>query len=126
VAPPVHELAPPEAADVAAPPAPAAAPVDVDVAAGPSRLAAEVALVDRARGSLRAGDYPAALAALAEYHQRFASGDLDAEADVVTIETLIAQREVERARTLGTAFLARFPRSPLAQRVHSLLDHLPK
>jgi len=94
--------------------------------AGPSRLAAEVALVDRARTSLRAGDNAAALAALAEYHQRFASGDLDAEAEVVMIETLIAKHELQRAVALGTAFFARFPRSPLAQRVHSLLDRLPK
>jgi len=108
-------------------PAPApATPPPAEIAAGPGRLAAEVALVDRARTSLGAGDYPAAKAALAEYHQRFTSGDLDAEAEVVTIELLIAEREIPRARTLGTAFLARFPRSPLAQRVHSLLDRLPK
>ncbi|MEO7733201.1 MAG: hypothetical protein ABIY55_19720, partial [Kofleriaceae bacterium] len=67
----------------------------------------------------------AALAALAEYHQRFPSGDLDAEADVVTIETLIAAHQLAQARSRGTAFLARFPRSPLAQRVHSLIDRLP-
>lgn len=110
-----------------APPAPeVTTPPPVEIAAGPGRLAAEVVLVDRARTSLGAGDYPATKAALAEYHQRFASGDLDAEAEVVTIELLIALREAPRARTLGTAFLARFPRSPLAQRVHSLLDRLPK
>ena len=113
-------------APVSAPaPEPPASP-PAEVAAGPGRLAAEVALVDRARTSLGAGDYPAAHAALAEYHQRFAGGDLDAEAEVVTIELLIAEREIVRARTLGAAFLARNPRSPLAQRVHSLLDHLPK
>jgi hypothetical protein len=108
----------------AAGPSEVVAPAEAAVA--PSRLAAEVALVDRARGHLRDGDYSAALAALAEYHQQFASGDLDAEADVVTIETLIAARALPRARSLGAAFFARFPRSPLAQRVHSLLDRLPK
>ncbi|HEY0993431.1 MAG TPA: hypothetical protein VGD80_40540, partial [Kofleriaceae bacterium] len=71
------------------------------------------------------GDPRAALAALAEYHQRFASGDLDAEADVVTIESQIALGEPARARALGAAFLERFPRSPLAQRVRSLLERLP-
>ena len=110
-----------------APPAPeVVTPPPAEIAAGPGRLAAEVALVDRARTSLGAGDYPAAKAALAEYHQRFASGDLDAEADVVMIELLIAEHEIGAARTLGTGFLARFPRSPLAQRVHSLLERLPK
>src|SRR5262249_33063612 len=93
--------------------------------ASPSRLAEQVALVDRARDRLAARDPLAALAALAEYHQRLASGDLDAEADVVTIETLIALGEAPRARALGAAFLERFPRSPLAQRVRSLLERLP-
>jgi hypothetical protein len=123
---PVAATAVPDVAvpDVTAPPP--AEVADIAAVSGPSRLAAEVALVDRARARLGAGDYPAALAALDEYHRRFPSGDLDAEADMVMIEILIAQREVERARTLGRAFLARFPRSPLAQRVHSLLDRLPK
>jgi hypothetical protein len=129
----------PVVASPSAPPAPVTAPAAPGVAGGttgtpapaagatdPGRLAAEVALVDRARTRLGAGDYPAARAALDEYHQRFPTGDLGAEADMVMIEILIAQREVDRARRLGTAFLARFPRSPLAQRVHSLLDRLPK
>jgi TolA-binding protein len=103
---------------------PAAAPPPLTP--GPSRLAVEVALVDRARSRLGAGDHAAALAALADYHRQFPNGDLDAEADVVTIEVLIAQREPDKARRLGTAFLGRFPRSPLAQRVRSLLDRLPK
>jgi TolA-binding protein len=93
---------------------------------GPSRLAAEVALVDRARARLSAGDVTAALAAIEEYHRRFPGGDLEAEADVVTIEAVIAQRNVARARSLAAAFLSRFPRSPHAQRVRSLLDSLPK
>jgi hypothetical protein len=135
---PAPELAPPPEVEptpeVAAPlvepappvePAPVAPPAAAPPIAGPSRLAAEVALVDRARSQLGGGNYPAALAALAEYHQRFPSGDLDAEAEVVTIETLIAARELARARALGTAFFARFPRSPLAQRVRSLLDRIP-
>jgi hypothetical protein len=114
---PVAEITapPPPVAEITAPP-----PV------GPGRLAVQVALVDRARARLGAGDYLAARAALDEYHQRFPDGDLDAEADMVMIEILIAQREVDRARTLGTAFLSRFPRSPLGQRVRSLLDRLPK
>ncbi|MBC7974849.1 MAG: hypothetical protein H7138_07660, partial [Myxococcales bacterium] len=66
-----------------------------------------------------------AIAAIAAYRRQFPRGDLDAEADVVKIEALIAARDVAQARALGTAFLARFPRSPLAQRVHSLLDRLP-
>jgi TolA-binding protein len=127
--PPAPEVVVPAPAAPEAPGAPPEVPAPppvAEIAAGPSRLAAEVALLDRARAGLGAGDYSAALAALAEYHQRFANGDLDAAAEVVMIEILIAQREIQRARTLGTEFIARFPRSPLVQRVHSLLDHLPK
>jgi hypothetical protein len=116
--PPAPTVAPADPAGLAAPPAPEVT--------GPSRLAAEVALVDRARTRLATGDAAAALAAIAEYHQRFPGGDLDAEADVVTIEAMIAQQDVARARSLGAAFLARFPRSPHAQRIRSLLDRLPK
>jgi len=140
---PAPEAAPVEVAEPApapaiaapaepAPPAPApavarevTAPPATDIPAGPSRLSAEVALLDRARRSLGARDVSAALAALAEYHQRFANGDLDAEADMVMIEILIAQGEIGRARALGAEFFTRFPRSPLVQRVHSLLDRLP-
>jgi len=120
---PAPDTPAPEPTAEAATPAPAA---PSEAPAGPSRLAAEVALIDRARGGLGAGDYPAALAALAEYHRRFPRGDLDAEAEMVMIDIVIAQRDIARARTLGTEFLARFPRSPLAQRVRSLLDRLPK
>jgi hypothetical protein len=109
-----------------APPAGEAPPAAETVSdSGPSRLAAEVALLDRARGRLVAGDYPAVFAAIDEYHQRFPRGDLDAEADAVTIEVLIAGHEYVRARDLATRFLARFPRSPLVQRVRSLLERLP-
>jgi hypothetical protein len=118
------ERALPEPAGEPAPPATEPAPAATQPAS-PSRLAEQVALVDRARDRLAASDPRAALAALAEYHQRFASGDLDAEADVVTIESLIALGEPVRARALGAAFLERFPRSPLAQRVRSLLERLP-
>jgi hypothetical protein len=120
---------PPALVEPIAPPAPVEAPPAVAPPApkitGPSQLAAEVALVDRARSQLRAGNHVAALATLAAYRQRFPRGDLDAEADVVTIEARIAARDFAHARDLGSAFLVRFPRSPLAQRVRSLLDRLP-
>ncbi len=121
------EPAPVAAPLVLAPPAPVAAPPPAPAPpmTGPSRLAAEVALVDGARRQLGAGNHRGALDAISAYRRQFPGGDLDAEADVVTIEALIAARDVARARALGTAFLARFPRSPLAQRVHSLLDRLP-
>jgi len=120
---PDEPKAPEPEATVPAPAEPAAP--EAPQAASPSRLAAEVALVDRARERLAAGDHAAALAALAAYHQQFPGGDLAAAAEVVQLETLIAMRDVVRARALGAAFLSRFPRSPLAQRVHSLLQRLP-
>ena len=82
-------------------------------------------MVDRARARLAAGDPAGAIAALVDYHRRFGRGDLEAEVAVVAIEAAIASHDGARARALGAAFLARFPRSPHAQRVRSLLDHLP-
>lgn len=130
--------APPPAVESTAPPAvapapdeaPAPAPDESPAPAAPvtstaSRLAAEVALVDRARSRLAASDPRGALAALALYHQQFAAGDLAAEADAVAIEAWIALGDTARARSLADAFLSQFPRSPLAQRVHSLIARLP-
>jgi hypothetical protein len=124
---PVPEAVAPAEPPPAAEPAPAAPPAEPPRATAPtaSRLALEVSLVDRARTALRAGNPAGAFAALADYHRQFPDGDLDAEADMVTIEVLIAQGQAAQARAHGTAFLARFPRSPLVQRVRSLLDRLP-
>jgi hypothetical protein len=122
---PAKESAPtPEAAPalVAIPdPAPTTTPVVVDA----RRLAAEVALLDRARTALRAGDTSGAIAALDRHRDEFRDGALAAEADVVRIEAAIQRGDHADARARGRTFLATFPQSPLARRVRSLIDRLP-
>jgi hypothetical protein len=60
---------------------------------------------------------------LLDRHDRdFAGGVLIAEASVVRLEALVIQGRNGDARTLADVFLARFPRSPLVQRVRSLRD----
>ena len=88
----------------------------------PRRLAAEVALLDRARASLSSN--PAAtLAAVAEHARSFPDGVLLEETDLVHIEALFALGRTAEATALGRTFLSRYPSSPHARRVTSLLSH---
>ncbi len=121
--PPAPEPAPVEAAPQEPAPAPVAEPPTAEPAPlDPRKLAAEVALLDRARSQLRAHQLDAALAALDDYSRQFPAGDLDAEAEVVRIEVLIAAHDAARANALGRQFLETFPHSPLAPRVRSLIQ----
>ena len=118
------EQRPVEAAEAIEPPAPA-----VPLTPAPSvpvrRLAAEVAILDRARTALRRGDTADATTALDEHAREFTDGALLAEAELVRIETLIRAGEIEAARRRAGDFLVRFPQSPLAKRLRSLVDRLP-
>lgn len=92
----------------------------------PRRLAAEVALLDRARGALRAGKHADALAVLDDHDREFASdGALLAEAEVVRIEVLMKQGNVAAAKGRAGEFSARFPHSPLVRRVRHLIEEAP-
>lgn len=84
------------------------------------QLAAEVALLDRARGHLRAGALTAAADALAEHELAFPRAALPAEADVLRIDLLVRRGEVAAARALAAEFLQRHPASPLARRAREL------
>jgi hypothetical protein len=83
----------------------------------------EIAVLDRARKTLRAGEPERALGDLEEYTQRFPDGVLGPEAQVLRIEAL-AHRDPGRASALARAFLQKNPRSPLAKRVGALLNRL--
>jgi hypothetical protein len=84
-----------------------------------------VAVLDRARSALRRGDPTAASAALADHARDFADGALVAEAELVRIETLIHAGDTATARRRAGDFLLRFPQSPLAKRLRSLVERLP-
>jgi hypothetical protein len=115
------EPAPPP--PVEAPPV-QAPPVEKPVQVDPRLLAAEVALLDRARTQLAHGDAAGALATLDDHDRQFGNGALTAESTVVRIDTLAHLGRSQQARQLGNDFLSRFPRSPLAHRVRTILDSL--
>lgn len=142
VAPPVAPPAQAPAPAPAAAPEPAPAPSDISIPpvevtapevappppapVDPRRLALEVSLIDRARAAVTANDIPRALAVLDEYRKSFADGALVEEAELVRIEALLAAHRSAEASEAGRAFLARFPHSPLARRVRSMLSSANK
>lgn len=85
-------------------------------------VAEEIADLDRARKELAAGQPAKAVAILERHRARFPNGVMDEEASVLLIEALARAGEAERARSLGKAFLAARPASPLAARVRRIVD----
>jgi TolA-binding protein len=88
--------------------------------APPSDLQAELAALDAASNALARGDAPRALTLLDAYGRDFPRGSLDMEATVLRTEALDRAgrhaEAVERAR----AFVKRYPKSPLADRMRRI------
>ena len=84
-------------------------------------LSDEVAALERARRALSEADNATALKALSEYDRQFSQGTLGPEAEVLRIEAVLRNGNKAAGKALGQRFLARFPNSPLAARVRSLL-----
>jgi hypothetical protein len=105
---PEPKLAAPERSVASFPvPAPSvASEPDAGAATLESRRVAE------ARARLRAGNPSGALGVLDAIRRDFPNGVLAQERDALTIEALLALGDQARARTLATAFLARYPGSP--------------
>jgi hypothetical protein len=76
---------------------------------GTSALAYEVALIDQARVSLRAGDARGTLSALTRYEEERQTRVLDREAAVLRIEALRLGGRHSEARELAQRYLDRFP-----------------
>jgi hypothetical protein len=111
--------------DVPRPEAPVTAPVEPTPPAEPQQidvrqLKDETALLDTARASLAGDDPAAALAALDRHASQFAEPILGAEAQVIRIDALL-RTDHEAGVALGERFLAKYPKSPHAKRVRSLL-----
>jgi len=82
---------------------------------------AELTLLRRARSHVRSA--PArALALVAEHEQRFASGVLAEEREVIAIEALLLSGERAAAEARAAAFTARYPQSAHLRRVRVLLS----
>jgi hypothetical protein len=127
-APRAAKVAPPK---VAAPPAATAGPTEAAPAATArapeaSSLADEVALLDRARNALVTGDPSRALAILDGYDQAKVGSTLSAEATLLRIEAWVQRGETGRAAALAAEFLRDHPKSPVADRMRSIIQGAPR
>ncbi|HTN87691.1 MAG TPA: outer membrane protein assembly factor BamD, partial [Sorangium sp.] len=84
-------------------------------------LREQVAIIDRARDALGAGDAAGCLSELDAYDMRFPRSAMGEEATVLRIEALIRLGDLARAADLGQRFLASRPTSPHAAGVRALL-----
>ncbi len=110
----------------AAAPDPTAAHAKGHVAAasgvvGAPSLAEEIALFDRARAALDAGEADRALGLLDTYESRFRSGAFGQEAEVLRVQALLRRGDRARASSVGERFLAAHPSSPHAARIRAIL-----
>lgn len=94
------------------------APAPIDAA---DALREQVAMIDRARDALGAGDAAGCLAALDAHDERFPRSAMAEEATVLRIEALLRLGDRARAADLGERFLASRPTSPHAAGVRALL-----
>lgn len=109
----------PSRAEAAPLPRSSARPAPAPSASGDLRE--EIALLDRARSAVRAGDGSGALAVLSDYQRRFPRGTFSQEATVLRVEALAKSGQMSGARQLGQRFLAAHPESPHAERIERLL-----
>jgi hypothetical protein len=72
-----------------------------------SGLLEEARLLEKARSALRAGQGNVAERALADYHTRFARGELELEAQLLDVELLLARGEDQRALSLARQLATR-------------------
>ena len=76
-----------------------------------------MALIASAQGAIQRGDFATALAKLDEHQRTFPRGVLSEERTAARVVALCGAGRQGEARSLGAAFLARHPNSPLAPRV---------
>jgi len=82
----------------------------------------ELALVSTARSALEANDFASCLRTADRYDERFASGILRQEIEVLRITALFGSGERTRGEALARGFLAAHETSPYANQVRSLLE----
>lgn len=115
-APPTAAFAPPSASAAPSAPAPKSA-VEMNAS-----IAGEVALLDRARRALAAGDAEGALGVLDEYGRERRSGILGPETMLVRIQALLQVGQREAAVVLARRFVAQNPGSRHAESLRALLE----
>ena len=77
----------------------------------------QIALMDAARTAVKSRETERSLALLRRYDASYPTGAFRPEALALRIETLAADGRGAEARALAREFLARYPQSPLADRV---------
>lgn len=77
--------------------------------------------LDEARVAIAAGNGPRGLSLLDEFGRRFPRSPLGEEALVLRIEALAASGDRYAASASASTFFARYPRSPYARRVRSIV-----
>lgn len=82
----------------------------------------QIALVDAARTAVKSGATERALALLHRYETTFPGGAFRPEALALRIEALDDAGRSAEARSLAREFLARYPQSPVADRVARVAD----
>ncbi|MDF2693932.1 MAG: hypothetical protein K0S65_2315 [Labilithrix sp.] len=90
--------------------------------AGRASFREELALVSAARSALEANDYASGLRAADRYDERFRSGVLRQEIEVIRITALFDSGERTRGESHARRFLAANGASPYASQVRSLLE----
>jgi hypothetical protein len=94
--------------------------------AASSSLAEELAMLQRARRALGAGNPLLALGIVSELDERFARGVLIEERIATRVFSLCALDRVSEARAVGREFLARHPGSVYAERVRTSCIETPE
>jgi outer membrane biosynthesis protein TonB len=85
--------------------------------AASGQLGEELSMISQIRGQLQSGAPGRALEQLAEYRRRFEQPNLAMEADALRVDALCQAGERDGARAAATDFTAKWPASPLQQRV---------
>jgi len=91
-------------------------------APAPARLSEEIALLDRARAQIAAGDGAAATATLARFRRVVPRPMLGDEAAALEVEALARAGAHEAARARLAAFRAARPESPYLVRLARLIE----
>lgn len=87
-----------------------------------SDLSAEVAALDGIRTALAISALPDAEQQLTRYRRNFAQGALRSEAEVLWLETLLAQGNRPAAAAAAERFIAQHPRDPQVARMRALIE----
>jgi hypothetical protein len=125
---PVSQINPPASGPAAQRPeqgAVAPAPRGSAAADASDADALELGLLQRARASVAASEFSAALQLLAEHQRRFPAGRLREEREALRIKALAGLGRDDEARRAAERFRERFPRSVLSSRIEETVRPKP-